>query len=223
MIDWLTHRRSEMLKILWLLKHTRVTVRDWTEIKILNCSNRKKVFLMQAEYSRNSVVESILKFIGVSRTASAPPLPLLVLPIFFADEERLRNIRGKLKTIISDGNQPFISYHIRLTREYPSLTDVLITIQQGIIRKSRQKKCSAILQWNNNGERCIINRVILYYTCIVLLLFSQMFSSAVFNRSLKVSNRLRVKIDQGLSISWASFIGDQFPILPILPLRMDFE
>lgn len=63
---------------------------------------------MQAEYSRNSVVESILKFICVSRTASAPPLPLLLLPIFFVDEERLRNIRGKLKTIISDGNHAAI-------------------------------------------------------------------------------------------------------------------
>jgi hypothetical protein len=65
-----------------------------------------------------------------------------VLPIFFADEERLINIRGKLKTIISDGNQPFISYHIRLMQEYPSLTDVLITTAGDYKKISAEKMFS---------------------------------------------------------------------------------
>jgi hypothetical protein len=49
---------------------------------------------MQAEYSRNTVGESILKFICVSRTASAPPLPLLVLQIFFRTKNDLE-IQGE--------------------------------------------------------------------------------------------------------------------------------
>ncbi len=120
--------------------------------------------------------------------------------------------------------QPFISYHIRLTREYPSLTDVLITTAGDYKKISAEKMLTDSSMKQQRGIRCIINRVILYFTCVVLLFFSQMFSSAVSTERWRPGTiRLRVKIDQGLSISWASLIGDQFPILPILPLRMDFE
>ena len=57
MIDWLTHRRSEIRKIFWLIEGTQLTtvegnqatqliVTDWAEIENFNIPKRTKLFVM---------------------------------------------------------------------------------------------------------------------------------------------------------------------------------
>jgi hypothetical protein len=65
-IDWLIRRRFEKGRIFLLLKDTQLTVKDWDEIS--NSPNRMVLFVMQAEWNGNAVIESILKFIGTANT-----------------------------------------------------------------------------------------------------------------------------------------------------------
>jgi hypothetical protein len=65
-IDWLIRRCFEKGRIFLLLKDTQLTVKDWDEIS--NSPNRMVLFVMQAEWNGNAVIESILKFIGTANT-----------------------------------------------------------------------------------------------------------------------------------------------------------
>ena len=138
MIDWLTHRRSEIRKIFWLIEGTQLTtvegnqatqliVTDWAEIETFNIPNRTKLFVMRAECNQNSVVESIQKFIGI---ATAPVIPLLVLPIFSFNKKQLGKMKEQFLSIdvetqsnYWDRNQLWICYHIGTT----SLSSGLVT------------------------------------------------------------------------------------------------
>ena len=127
MTDWLTHRRSEIRKILWLIEGTQLIVKDWAEIETLNIPNPTKLFVMRAECSQNSVVESIQKFIGF---VSAPVMPLLVLPIFSFNKKQLEKKKEEFLSMDEetqsnywDRIQLWICYHIGTT----PLTDSLIT------------------------------------------------------------------------------------------------
>jgi hypothetical protein len=127
MIDWVTHRRSEIRKILWLIKGTQLVVTDWAEINTSNSPNRTNLFVMQAEWKQNSVVESIQQFIGI---ATVPVIPLLVLPILSYNKKKLDKIKeefltidGETQTNYRDHNQLWICYHIGTTSEYSPLTN----------------------------------------------------------------------------------------------------
>ena len=128
MIDWLIRRRFEIWRISLLLKDTQQTVKDWAEIETLNSPHRTKLFVVQAEWNENTVVESILKFIGTANTSA---VPLLVLPILSFERERLIKIREKFLTNFADEtqsnycgrNQLSICYHTGFAPKYPSLVE----------------------------------------------------------------------------------------------------
>jgi hypothetical protein len=78
--------------------------------------------------NQNSVVESIQKFIG--RIATAPVIPLLVLPIFSFNKKQLGKMKEQFLSIdvetqsnYWDRNQLWICYHIGTT----SLSSGLVT------------------------------------------------------------------------------------------------
>ena len=100
MIDWLIRRRFEKGRIFLLLKDTQLTVKDWDEIS--NSPNRMVLFVMQAEWNGNAVIESILKFIGTANTSA---FLLLALPILSFERERLIKIREQFLTNFADGTQ----------------------------------------------------------------------------------------------------------------------
>ena len=160
-MDWLIHRHDEIQRILCIFKETKLTVKDWKDIKISSGTNQTKCFVMYAESNQNSVVESIQKFIG---TASVPVVPLLVLPILFFDENKLKKIREKLVSLAKEKrsnnlNQPCIIYHIRLASEYRNLPKGLITTIENYDKMLAENRINSPIEPQRGKKKnyCLIN------------------------------------------------------------------
>jgi len=164
MTEWLIQRRSEIEKILRLIKDTQLTVLDLAVIEnrtAPNKRNRAKVFVLRAELKPDPLVQFICKFIDhpLGLIASLP-----VLPILLADKERLQKIRRELDKFSKEAQlnssldqDERNSYHIGITSEYPNLTDGMITTIEDYKKENdSQQGNSHKVQFPNLCSNCMI-------------------------------------------------------------------